>query len=178
MLKTASTLKEEACWLEQEAQHLKTEGLEKVQVALAGSEAEGFYGLLRGAIAHSSISSAPPPKKACHILSTTVSHPPPQEPIGVIPKVSNPAARIAEQALEVASPAASSASEEALPTDMQPLHIQLGGIKQVYRCQVEGCKEGPSISCATICAHVCKVHLGVGLVCPSCGKSFFNPDTF
>ena len=58
------------------------------------------------------------------------------------------------------------------------LCIQLGGIKWIYRCQVERCKEGPSTSCATICTHVCKVHLAVGLVCPSCGKSFFNLDTF
>ena len=129
MLKRASSLREEACWLEQDAQHLETEGLEKVEAAVAGSETEGFYGLLNRAIVHSSISSAPPPKKAHHIPSTTVSCLSPKEPTGVIPKVSDPAVRIAEQALEVASPAASSASEEALCTNMQPLHIQLGGIK-------------------------------------------------
>ena len=69
--------------------------------------------------------------------------------------------------MESASPAALPASEEAIPVHMQPLCIQLGGVKWVYRCQVEGCREGPSTSHATICAHVCKVHLGVGLVCPS-----------
>ena len=89
-----------------------------------------------------------PSKKACNIPSTTVSHLPPQQPTGVTPEVSNPAARIAEQA----SPAASSASEEALPHWHEtPLH-SIGGIKRVYRCQVEGCKEGLSTSCATICA--------------------------
>ena len=53
-----------------------------------------------------------------------------------------------------------------------------GGTKRVYQCQVEGCKEGPSTSRAAICAHVRKVHLGVGLVCPLCSKSFFNQDIF
>ena len=104
MLKRVSSLKEEACRLEEEAQHLEMEGLGKVEVAVAGLEVEGFYGLLRGAIAHSSISSAPPLKKAHHISSATVSHLPPQEPTGIIPEVSNPAAMMAEQALEAASP--------------------------------------------------------------------------
>ena len=39
---------------------------------------------------------------------------------------------------------------------------------------VEGHKEGPSTSQATICAHVRKVHLRVRLVCSLCGKTFFN----
>ena len=60
MLKRASSLKEEAHTLEEEAQCLEMEGLGKVEATVAGSEAEGFYGLLRGAIAHSSISSASP----------------------------------------------------------------------------------------------------------------------
>ena len=144
-----------------------------MEVAVAGSEAEGFYRLLRGAVSHSSTSSASPPyKKVHHTPSTTIPHLPPQESTG--PEVSDPAG----QAMESASPAVLLASEEAIPANMQPLCIQLGGIKQVYRCQVEGCREGPSTSHATICVHVCKVNLGVGLVCPSCSKSLFNPDTF
>ena len=83
-----------------------------------------------------------------------------------------------EQASEAASLTALPAPEEALPANMQPLHIQLGGIKRVYRCWVEGCKEGPSTSHATISMHVHVVQLGVGFMCPSCGKSFFNLDTF
>ena len=149
-------------------------GLGNVEVAVPGLEVEGLYGLLREAISHPSISSAPsPPKKAHHTPSTTVSHLPPQEPTGVAPKASNPATEIVEQASEAVSPA----SEEVLSANIQPLHIQLGGIKRMYRCWIEGCTEGPSTSHATICAHVCRVHLGVGLVCPSCGKSFFNLDT-
>ena len=99
-------------------------------------------------------------------------HLPPQESTG--PEASGPA----EQALESASLAVPPVLEEEVTAHMQPLCIQLGGIKRVYRCQVEGCKEGLSTSYATICAHIWKVHLGVGLVCPLCGKSFFNPDTF
>ena len=62
LLKRASTLRKEA-------QQLESEGLQKIESALAGSEVEGFYRLLRGAISHSSISSIPPPPKkipSCH----------------------------------------------------------------------------------------------------------------
>ena len=115
---------EEAQKLEMEAQHLEADGLEKMEVAVAGSEAEGFYGLLRGAMLHSSISPAPPPhKKVCHTPSATISHLPPQESTG--PDVSEPV----DLAMKTVSPAAPLASEEAIPTHMQPLCIQLGGIK-------------------------------------------------
>ena len=132
-----------------EAQCLETEGLAKMEAAVAGSEAEGFYWLLRGAISYSSLStSSPSPKKALHAPSTAVSHLPPQESTG--PEASVPA----EQVLESAALTLPPALEEEIPAHMQPLCIQLGGIKRVYQCQVEGCKEGPSTSCATICAPV------------------------
>ena len=113
-----------------------------------------------------------PPKKSRHAPSSTISHLPPQE--SKEPEASVPA----EQALELPSSTAPSVLEGEIPANVQPLSIQLGGIKRVCRCQVEGCREGPSTSHATICAHMCRVHLGVGLVCPLCNKSFFNPDTF
>ena len=151
-------------------------GLGKIEAVVAGSEA-GLYRLLRGAISYPSAPSAPPiPKKVCHTLSATISCSPP----GVwrcCTKASNPAVKDVKQVLEAPSPAAFPASEEALPTHIQHLCIQLGGIKRVYRCWVEGCTEEPSTSHATICAHVCRMHLGMELMCPSCGKSFFNPDT-
>ena len=63
--------------MEMEEQHFEAEGLEKMEVSVAGSEAERFYRLLRGAMSHSSLFPAPPPhKKVCHTLSTTISHPP------------------------------------------------------------------------------------------------------
>ena len=145
-----------------------------MEVAVTGSEAEGFYGLLRGAVLHSSLptSSPPSPKKTHHAPSSTISHLLPQES-------KEPEASVSvEQALESASLTVPLVLEEEIPAHMQPLCIHLGGIKRVYRCQVKGCKEGPSTSHATICTHMHRVHLGVGLVCPLCKKSFFNPDTF
>ena len=145
----------------------------RMEAAVAGSEVEGFYGLLRGAMSHSSMSSSPPPpKKVCHTLFATRSHPPPQE--SQEPEAPGPA----EQTPESTSLTVPSVLEGEIPANMQPLCIQLGGIKRVYRCQVEGCREGPSTSHATICAHIYRVHLGVGFMCPLCNKSFFNHDTF
>ena len=68
LLKEAGTLWDEAKKLEMEAQCLEADGLEKMEPVVAGSEAEGFYGLLRGAVLHSSVSPAQPPHK-------NVSHP-------------------------------------------------------------------------------------------------------
>ena len=66
----------EARQLEEEAQHIETALLGKIEVAVAGSEVEGLYRLLRGAISHPSISSAPPPSnKVCHTPSATISCP-------------------------------------------------------------------------------------------------------
>ena len=144
-----------------------------MEVAFTGSEAEGLYRLLRAAVSHSYLTtSSPPPKKTCHAPSSSIFHLPLQE--SKEPEASVPT----EQALESTSSTAPSVLEREIPANMQPLCFQLGGIKHVYRCQVEGCREGPSTSHATICAHVSRVHLGVGLVCPHCNKSFFNPDTF
>ena len=139
MLKRASSLKEEAHGLEEEAQQLQTKGLGKIEVVVAVSEAEGFYGLLRGAIAHPPSSSAPPPStKACHSPSATVSHLPPQESTG--PKVSKPATGIAEQASEAASPAALPASEEALPAHMQPFAFSWGASNEYTDARLRDAK--------------------------------------
>ena len=117
--------------------------------AVAGSEVEGFYGLLRGAISHFSISSAPPPpKKVCHTPSAIISHPPPQE--SQEPEASGPAKEVPESTSVTVPPVL----EGEILANMQPLCIQLGGVKRVYRCQVESCREGPSTSHATVCAHI------------------------
>ena len=124
MLKWASSLHKDACRLDVEAQHLEKEGLAKMEAAVAGSEAEGFYGLLRGAISHSSLpTSTPPPKRAHHAPSTTVSLLPIQE--ATWPEASAPM----DQALESASLAVSPAPEEENPAHMQPLCIQLRASK-------------------------------------------------
>ena len=138
-----------------------------------GSEAEGFYGLLRGVTLCSHLLLAQPLVQQSHLSpSSPISQQPPQESTG--PEVSGPADQATVQPPSAATPA----PESNIPADMQPLRIQLGGAKQVYQCWVEGCKEGPSTSWEGICAHVRKVYLGVGLVCPLCSKTFFNPDVF
>ena len=80
LLKRTSYLQEEAHKLDMEARHLDTEGLGKMEVTVAGSEMEGFYGLLMGAVSHSTSSASPPHKNVHHTPSTTV---PPSTPSGV-----------------------------------------------------------------------------------------------
>ena len=173
LLQKANHLKQEAWELEEEAQHLEAEGWRKLGEAVAGSEVEGFYGFLRGVATHSlPLPSQPPPKKPCPAPSATTSQPTPQDPKG--PEVSDPA----DQAAGPSFLAEPIAPEEAIPAHMQPLRVQVGGAKRVYKCWVEGCKEGPSTSQATISAHIRKVHLGLRLTCSLCGKTFFNLDTF
>ena len=167
MLHHVST-KWEGVWkLEEEAQQLETEGWGKFREAVVGSEVEGFYGLLRGVTSCSHLLLSQPPLQRSHLIPcSSVSQLPPQESTG--PEASDPAGQ--------ATVSAPPAPEGDIPAHMQPLKIQLGGTKQVYQCQVEGCKEGPSTSRAAVCTHVRKVHLGVRLVCSLCGKTFFNPD--
>ena len=119
------------------------EGLQKIESAVAGLEEEGLYGLLRGAISYSPVSSIPPPIKYHHTPSATISKPSPQEPEEAAPEASAPAVGKVELTLEVHSSAVSQALEVAIPGHMAPLHLQLEGIKKVYKCQVEGCSEGP-----------------------------------
>ena len=110
--------------LEERAQQLETEGWGKMKEAVKGSDTDGLYGLLSGVTSYSHpLPSQPPLKKPCYVPSTTISQPPPQESIG--PEVSDPTG----QATGPASPAAPSTLEEAIPAHMQPLQIQVGGIK-------------------------------------------------
>ena len=132
---------------------------------------EGFYGLLRGITSCSCLLLSQLPLPQPHLSpSSPISQQPPQESTG--PEVSGPAG----QTTVSAPPAATPAPERDILAHMKPIRIQLGGTKWVYQCQVEGCKEGPSTSWAAVCAHVRKVHLGVGLMCPLYSKTFFNPD--
>ena len=167
-LQQASQLPEEAWKLEERAHQLETEGWGKMREAVAESEAEGLYGLLKGVALYSHpVPYQPPTKKPHFASSTTISQPSPQE--STEPKISEPIG----QATGPASSAVPPAPGETILAHMQSLRVQVGGIKRVYKCQVEDCKEGPSTSRATICAHIRKVHLGVRLVCPLCGKTFF-----
>ena len=138
---------------------------------VAGSEAEGLYGLLKGVTSYPHPNTSHPPMKKPHLSpSSTTTQSPLLEPTG--PDVSDPVG----QATVSSPPVATPAPEEDIPAHMQPLRVQVGGTKHGYQCQVEGCKEGPSTSWATISTHIRKVHLGVGLVCPLCNRMFFNLD--
>ena len=116
-------------------------GMGKMKKVVAGSEVEGLYGLLRGVTSYSHPVPSQPPIKKPHLSpSVTISQPPPQESTG--PDVSKPAG----QATGPTSSATPPAPEDAILAYMQPLQIQVGGIKRVYKCWVEGCTEGPSTS--------------------------------
>ena len=110
------------------------------EATVTGSEVRGFVWASEGSnIAHSSLpTSSPPPKKTHHAPFSFICNLPPQEPKEPEASVS------AEQALESTSSTAPSVFEREIPAEMEPLCIQLGGIKRVYRSQVEGCREEPS----------------------------------
>ena len=173
LLQGASAKREEAKRLEMEAEELEAEGWGKLREAITGSEAEGLYGLLRGVtLSFCPLPSRPFPSRSCISPSPSAPSQPPQEPTK--PEALDPVGPATMPAPVAATPA----TEGNIPTEMQPLRIQLGGAKRVYQCWVEGCKEGPSTSHAAICSHIRRVHLGMGLVCPLCHKSFFNLDAF
>ena len=151
-------------------------GWGKVEAVVAGSVAEGFYGLLRGTMSHPSISSASHPHKNVHHVP--VLPPSPICPLRSPQDLKSPILLMRQWSLPLQK--VLPASKEDNPCQhATPLYSAGGHQAGAYRCQVEGCKKGSiNLTWATICVHVCKVNLGVGLVCPSCSKSFFNPDTF
>ena len=164
-------LRKEAQKLEDRAHELETEGWRQMREAMAGSEVEGLYGLLKGVTSYPHPTSSHPSITKPHLSpSAIITQSPLQESTG--PEVSDPVG----QATVSASSAVFPAPEVDILAHMQPLRVQVGGAKCIYQCWVEGCKEGPSTSQATISAHVRKVHLGVGLVCPLCNRTFFNLD--
>ena len=173
LLQGASEKREEARRLEVEAEKMEAEGWEELREAITGSKAEGLYGLLRGVTSSSRhILSKPPPCQSRLSPGPSASPQSPQE--STEPITSDPVGPATVSAPVDVTPATGGDK----PADMQPLRIQLGGTKRVYQCRVEGCKERPSTSRAAICAHIWRAHLGMGLVCPLCHKSFFNPDAF
>ena len=139
----------------EEAQQLEIEGLQKIQLAVAGLEAEGLYSLLKGAIPYSPMSSIPPPPKRYHHAPTTkISKPPPQELEGVKPKASTPMVKGVELAPEAPSSSVSQALEVAIHTHMVPLHLWVGASKGCtyagLRGAVRGCQPHMLLS-----AHTC-----------------------
>ena len=136
LLKRASSLTEKA-------QQLENEGLEKIEVAVAGSEVEGLYGLLRGAISHFPLSSGPPPpKRTGHTPTTTISHPLPQEPKGAVPEASDPPIEGVKQAPEAVSPAAPEALEVAIPPTWHPFAYSWGALRGCTSARFRVAKRG------------------------------------
>ena len=100
---------------------METEGWGKLREAVTGSEAEGFYGLLRGVTSCSCLLLSQPPVKRSHSSpSSPISQLPSQGSTG--PEASDPVG----QATVSAPPAATPASEGDILAHMQPLRIQLG----------------------------------------------------
>ena len=159
LLRGASAKREEARKLEVKAKSMEAEGWGKLRESVTGSEVEGLYGLLRGVTSSSHhILSQPLPPQSCISPGPSISQQPSQE--STEPKASDPVGPATVSAPVAATPARGGN----ILADMQTLRIQLGGTKRVYQCWVEGCEEGPSTSQAAICAHIRRVHLGVGLV--------------
>ena len=108
-------LRKEAQKLEERARELETEGLRQMREAVAGSEAEGLYRLLKGVTSYPPASSHPSIKKPHLSPSATITQSPLQESTG--PEVSDPAGQATVSASSAATPA---------PAHMQPLRVQVG----------------------------------------------------
>ena len=128
-MQQASILRKEVQRLEERAHELETEGWRQMREAVAGSEVEGLYGLLKGVASYPyPTSSHPPMKKPCLSPSSTITQSPLLEPTG--PDVLDPAG----QATMSSPPAATPAPEEDIPAHMQPLRVQVGDTKHMYQC--------------------------------------------
>ena len=69
-------LLQQAASLHEEANHLETAGLQKGQLALVGSIADGLYGLLQDVLFHTSSPVAPPPARRHQLAATaTIAKP-------------------------------------------------------------------------------------------------------
>ena len=145
----------------------------EVELAVAGFNAEGLYGLLWDALSHPSLPMAHPCQETsmgCHCDHIQAT------PRIVKMLVQTPASvdEGGTQAQETPPLAILQALEVTIPTKMTPLYVNMGATKRVYHYQVEGHHKVPSTSHVAICAHVFRDHLGVKLSCPSCQWTFLN----
>ena len=128
---------EEVQKLKEEVQQLETDGWGKFREVVVGSEAEGFYGLLRGVTSCSCLLLSQPPLQRSYLVpSSSVSQPPPQESIG--PEASDPAGQVTVSA----PPAATPAPEGDILAHMQPLRIQLGALSEYISARLKAAKRG------------------------------------
>ena len=84
----------------------------------------------------------PPPKRHCHALITTTSKLPPQESKGVEPEASASAVEGVWMAPEAPSSAVSQALEVVIPTQMTPLHLNVGASKGCINARLMGAVRG------------------------------------
>ena len=178
MLKSVNSLKEEACWLEEEAQYLGDRGIRK------NGSSSGRLGGRRFLLVSEGSYSTP-----LHILSST-----PQESLlhsicHCLPSVPSGAYRCHTWSLWSCSKDCRTGTRSCLSSCLlsfrgsspceyaAPLHLIWGHQKSVQMLGW-GLQRGTiNLTCYNL--HTCvQSVLGVGLMCPSCGKSFFNPDTF
>ena len=171
---------------------MEAKGLQKIESAVVGSEAEDFCSLLRRAISHTSISSIPPPpiKKLSCLNCLHL----PAAPSGVwesdIQSLCSCDRRRGadtrsfhsysdEIEIGTGSPLSSCtrSSRGDYPCPHDTPSSATGDIKRVLQVPGEGLPWGAiQLPHAKICVHVCRDYLGVELACPSCNKTFFNPD--
>ena len=117
--------------MEERVHELETEGWGQMREVVAGPEAEGLYGLLKGVASYPHPTPSHPPIKKPHLApSATITQSPLQESTG--PEASDPV----DQATVSASSDVTPAPEEDIPAHMQPLRVQVGGGKYIYQCWV------------------------------------------
>ena len=153
-----------------EVQHLEMEGLEKIESAVVGSEAEGLYRLLGGAISYTHIHHSTPiqeslPHPICHHPQTT-----PSGAWGSCTQSFCSCGRSYRTGIRSCHSSCVSSSRGGYPHPYDTPLPTVGGIKRVYKYKVEGCMEGPSTSHAAICTHACREHLGWGSHVPPLTK--------
>ena len=115
-------LRKEVQRLEETAHELEMEGWRQMRAAVAGSEVEGLYGLLKGVASHPHPTTSHPPMKKPHLSpsSSTITQSTLQESTG--PKVSDPLGQATGSTPLDVTPAL----EEDILANMQPLRVQVG----------------------------------------------------
>ena len=168
-------MKEEAHRLGMAAQEIETKGLEKVDSVVAGPEVEGLYGLLGGDVTPLYLLSPTYPQES---LPYPIQHCLPSIPSG-IHRTWNLwlHSRHSQAGTRSCFSSCSSNFRGNSPYQYAQPFTFSGALSGCINAGLRAAKRvhQPHM---LLFAHMCKVHLGVGLVCPSCSRSLFNLDTF
>ena len=130
--------------LRAEAHQLEAKGLQQIECAVAGLQAEVLYNLLIMAVAQPElpVSVGPPLSKRKQIATAIISSLTAQESEAITTKPKE-SVSLSRGGSHLSIP---QSKEEAIPAEMEALRINVGDTKWVYHCHVEGCTEGPSTS--------------------------------